>query len=262
MPYQQVGDIQLYYEIHGTGEPVLLLHGLGSSVEDWELQLPLFSQKYQVVVVDVRGHGRSDKPSGPYSVPQFAADITAFIEQLGLAPLHMLGLSMGGMIAFQTAVDRPDLLRSMVIVNSYPELVPHNLQDRITWYRRHVIVRLLGMKRMGNYLGGVLFPEAHQAEPRRLLAERWQKNDKKAYLAATQALYGWSMAARLGDIRCPTLIIAADQDYTPIADKEVYTAKIPGARLVIIPNSRHATPIDQPEVFNRTVLDFWESVRD
>ncbi|MCA9958095.1 MAG: alpha/beta fold hydrolase, partial [Anaerolineales bacterium] len=111
MPYQQVGDIQLYYEIHGTGEPVLLLHGLGSSVEDWELQLPLFSQKYQVVVVDVRGHGRSGKPSGPYSVPQFAADITAFIEQLGLAPLHMLGLSMGGMIAFQTAVDRPDLLR-------------------------------------------------------------------------------------------------------------------------------------------------------
>jgi len=262
MPTIQVRDTSLYYETAGSGLPVLLLHGLGSSTRDWQLQVPVFAQKYQVVMVDSRGHGRSAKPHGRYSVPQFTADIIAFMEALHIIPAHVLGLSMGGMIAFQMAVDRPELLRSMVIVNSYPELVPHSLSDYITWYRRHAIVQLMGMKRMGEYLGGVLFPEPHQGELRQTIAQRWLENDKRAYLASTRALFGWSMAARLGDIRCPTLIIAADQDYTPVAQKVEYTAKIPGAKLVVIPNSRHATPIDQPELFNRTVLEFWEEIGD
>ncbi|MCA9934300.1 MAG: alpha/beta fold hydrolase [Ardenticatenaceae bacterium] len=260
MPSIHVRDTTLYYETAGSGPPVLLLHGLGSSTRDWQLQVPVFAQTYEVVMVDVRGHGRSAKPRGPYSVPQFTADVVAFMEALHIAPVHMLGLSMGGMIAFQTAVDHPDLLRSMVIVNSYPELVPHSLSDYLTWYRRHAIVQLMGMKRMGQYLGKTLFPEPHQIELRQMIAQRWTENDKRAYMASTRALFGWSMAAHLGDIRCPTLIIAADMDYTPVAQKEAYTAKIPGARLVVIPNSRHATPIDQPELFNQTVLAFWEEI--
>lgn len=260
MPYQQQHDIQLYYEIHGEGAPVLLLHGLGSTAQDWELQVPLFAQKYQVVTVDVRGHGRSTKPAGPYSIPQFAADIATFCDALHLQSVHLLGISMGGMIAFQMAMDRPDLLRSLIIVNSYPEVVARNWQDRVTWYRRHVIIRLFGMKRLGAYLGKSLFPELHQAELQQTLAERWLKNDKQAYLASMQAIYGWSMADRLGDIHCPTLIITADQDYTSVASKEAYTAKIPDARLIVIPNSRHATPVDQPEQFNKAVLAFWETI--
>ncbi|MBE2198195.1 MAG: alpha/beta fold hydrolase [Anaerolinea sp.] len=260
MPYLQLRDITLYYDIQGNGDPVLLLHGLGSSSDDWELQVPIFAQTYQVVTVDTRGHGRSSKPPGPYSIPQFMADIAAFMETIGIAPAHVLGLSMGGMSAFQMAVDRPDLLRSLTIVNSYPELLPQTWQDRLAWQRRQVIIRLLGMKRMGVYLGGILFPEPHQAELRQILAQRWLQNDKKAYLASMHAIYGWSMAARLGEIRCPTLIITADHDYTPVADKAAYTAKIPGARLVVIPHSRHATPIDQPDLFNRAVLDFWQGL--
>ncbi len=260
MPTIHVNDTTLYYETAGSGPPVLLLHGLGSSTQDWELQIQAFTQRFEVVMVDARGHGRSAKPPGPYSVPQFTADIIAFMEDLQISPAHILGLSMGGMIAFQMAVDRPDLLRSLTIVNSYPELVAKNWRDRLTWYRRHFIVRLLGMQRMGAYLGGQLFPKPEQAELRQLIAQRWAQNDRRAYLAATQALYGWSMAHRLGDIRCPTLIITADQDYTPVAQKEAYTAQIPGARLVVIADSRHATPIDQAERFNGVVLDFWEKL--
>lgn len=260
MPTIQVRDTMLYYEVAGAGPPVLLLHGLGSSSEDWALQTPEFAKNYTVVTVDTRGHGRSAKPPGPYSIPQFAADVAALMACLEIVPAHVLGLSMGGMIAFQLAVDYPYLLRSMVIVNSYPELLPQNLAQRLAWYRRQVIIRLLGMKRMGQYLGGLLFPEPHQAELRQILAERWAKNDKRAYLATTKALYGWSLTRRLGEIRCPTLVITADQDYTPVAHKEAYTAKIPGARLVVIPNSRHATPVDQPERFNEVVLEFWEGV--
>ncbi len=262
MPHIQVNDTTLYYEIAGSGPPVLLLHGLGSSTQDWALQLPVFAPHYQVVAVDVRGHGRSAHPPGPYSVPQFSADIIALMERLSIAPAHLLGLSMGGMIAFQTAVDRPDLLRSLTIVNSYPELVAQNWRERFTWYRRLVIIRLLGMKRMGVYLGNQLFPQPEQAELRQLMAQRWAQNDQGAYLAATQALYGWSIANRLGDIRCPTLVITADQDYTPVAHKEAYTAQIPGARLVVIPHSRHATPIDQPDRFNEVVLGFWQEFEE
>ena len=118
MPLTRVGDIDVYYEKRGSGEPVLLIHGLGSSTEDWEYQVERLASRYTVVSYDVRGHGQTGKPRGRYSVAQFASDAAGLIERLGLGPVHVQGISMGGMIAFQLAVDKPDLVRSLTIVNS------------------------------------------------------------------------------------------------------------------------------------------------
>ena len=260
MPHQQVNGVSLYYEVMGAGEPVLLLHGLGSSLRDWERQLPVFVEHYQVIACDVRGHGRSSKPTGPYSVPQFTADIIALLHHLHVESAHVLGLSMGGMIAFQLAVDAPQLVKSLVIVNSGPELVPTTRQEHLAVWQRLLISRLMGPKKMGEVISQRLFPNPDQTEMRQTMASRWAENDKAAYLAATKALIGWSVTAQLPQIICPTLIITADQDYTPIAAKEAYMKQIAKAQLLVIENSRHATPIDQSERFNTAVLQFWATL--
>jgi 3-oxoadipate enol-lactonase len=256
MPTLQLHDIRLYYEIAGQGDPVVFIHGLGSSARDWEYQVPFFAPRYRVVVFDVRGHGRSDKPPGPYSVPLFAQDAAALIRALEAAPAHVVGISMGGMIALQLAVDEPALVRSLVVVNSGPELVVRTFRERLMILQRFLIVRLLGMRKMGEVLSQRLFPRPDQAPLRQMFVERWAENDPRAYREAMRALVGWSVADRLGDIRCPTLVIASDQDYTPVSAKEAYVARMPNARLVVIPDAHHAVTVERPEEFNQVLLDF------
>jgi len=256
MPTLQLHDIRLYYEVAGQGDPVVFIHGLGSSARDWEYQVPFFAPRYRVVVFDVRGHGRSDKPTGPYSVPLFAQDAAALIRALEAAPAHVVGISMGGMIALQLAVDEPALVRSLVVVNSGPELVVRTFRERLMILQRFLIVRLLGMRKMGEVLSQRLFPRPDQAPLRQMFVERWAENDPRAYREAMRALVGWSVADRLGDIRCPTLVIASDQDYTPVSAKEAYVARMPNARLVVIPDAHHAVTVERPEEFNQVLLDF------
>jgi pimeloyl-ACP methyl ester carboxylesterase len=256
MPTLQLHDIRLYYEVAGQGDPVVFIHGLGSSARDWEYQVPFFAPRYRVVVFDVRGHGRSDKPPGPYSVPLFAQDAAALIRALEAAPAHVVGISMGGMIALQLAVDEPALVRSLVVVNSGPELVVRTFRERLMILQRFLIVRLLGMRKMGEVLSQRLFPRPDQAPLRQMFVERWAENDPRAYREAMRALVGWSVADRLGDIRCPTLVIASDQDYTPVSAKEAYVARMLNARLVVIPDAHHAVTVERPEEFNQALLDF------
>ncbi|RLC97640.1 MAG: alpha/beta hydrolase, partial [Chloroflexi bacterium] len=134
MPNMNLGDIEIYYEMMGQGDPLLLIHGLGSSSQDWEMQLPELSSHFQVISIDLRGHGRSGKPPGPYSVSLLAEDTARLISELGLESVHILGISLGGMVAFQLTLDHPELVRSLVIVNSVPELIAHNFKDRIDYW--------------------------------------------------------------------------------------------------------------------------------
>ncbi|TFG47851.1 MAG: alpha/beta fold hydrolase, partial [Anaerolineales bacterium] len=136
MPFQKIGGIEFYYEIHGYGEPFLLLHGLGSSTRDWELQMGHFSNYFQVITMDLRGHGLSGKPPGPYSVRLFAADAAELLKVLSVHPAHILGISLGGMVALQLAVDYPDLCQSLVVVNSTAEMKPKTLNEIFALWQR------------------------------------------------------------------------------------------------------------------------------
>ena len=93
MPTANLGDIRLHYDTTGNGEPLLLTHGLGSSARDWENQVGYFADRYRVVTPDLRGHGKSDKPSGPYSIPLFTNDIAELVTTLDLGPTHVVGHS-------------------------------------------------------------------------------------------------------------------------------------------------------------------------
>lgn len=260
MPRCHVRDIELYYEIAGEGPPLLLLHGLGSSTRDWEHQLPHFAPHYQVINVDLRGHGRSDKPRGPYTVPIFADDVALLLRMLGCGPAHVVGLSLGGMIAFQLAVSAPELVRSLVIVNSSPFSLTRNWKERLTVMlliaTRWLVVRIWGMQKMGEIIAKGMLPGPENAEQRKVAAARWAENDKAAYLASVRALAGWSVRDRLPTIQCPTLVVAAEHDYLPLALKEEYVAQMPHAELTIIKGAHHFLPVEYPAEFNQVVGAF------
>ena len=256
MPYFDHEGCSLHYETYGDGSPVLLVHGLGSSAQDWEYQIPALAAHYQVIAVDVRGHGRSDKPHERYSIPGFSADIEALLEHLQLGPVHLVGLSMGGMIGFQLAVDQPQLLKSLTIVNSAPQVKVKSFDDFRQFAKRWLLARVFSMETIGKGLGRNLFPKPEQADLRNKIAKRWAQNDKRAYLASFSAIVGWGVQEKLSRIACPTLIVTADHDYTPVAQKQSYTRLIANAELIVIEDSRHATPLDQPEAFNRVLMRF------
>jgi len=260
MPTLRTNGIDLTYETSGQGETVLFLHGLGSRSDDWQLQTPAFAARYRVLTADMRGHGRTSKPPGPYSVPMMADDVLGLLDALGIDAAHVVGLSMGGMIAFQLAANHPERVRSLVIVNSGPELVAHSLADRLRILQRLLLARLFNPERTAHFLGPRLFPKPEQAQLREMFIAQWAQNDPAAYRAAMRALVGWSVLDRVGGIACPALVVSGDRDYTPAATKAAYVAMMPNARLVVIEDSGHATPIDQADRFNDCVLDFLAGV--
>jgi len=151
------------------------------------------------------------------------------------------------MVAFQLAVDRPDLVRSMVIINSGPDMVPRTLKLRFAFASRLFLLRALGPQRFAAAIGKRLFPRPEQAALRELTVARLGANAPDVYLRATQGLIGWSVLDRLGDITAPVLIISSERDYTPLAVKQEYAARLRNARVVELKDSGHAAPADQPE---------------
>ncbi len=248
----------IYYEIRGAGRPVLFLHGLGSSSQDWAAQWEAFTARHRMITVDLRGHGLSAKPRQSYSIPLFAKDVATLIRNLDIAPLDIVGISMGGMVALQLALDAPQNIRRLVIVNSTPTIRPQmfTFSQNLHFIQRRLVLMLFGMRGMGWYLSRLLFPVPEQAELRRVCRERWVKNDRRAYEASMRAIVRWNVTRRISEIKLPTLVIAGRQDFIPLSYKKAYTSLMPNANLVVIENSRHATPVDQMEAFNRIVLDF------
>ncbi|MEM9056389.1 MAG: alpha/beta hydrolase [Pseudomonadota bacterium] len=256
MPFATVNKVRLHYLDEGAGEPLVILHGLGSSSEDWREPCARFTGRYRVVVPDLRGFGLSDRPPGPYSVAQFAGDVRALLAQLGIDRCHLLGFSMGGAVAFQLALDDPSTVRSLLIVNSLPSFEADTWRKRFMVASRVAMARLVSMERLVRILATRMLPEPHQAELREVLIARHRSNDKASYLAAIRALVGWTVRPRLGELTLPALIVASDDDYTDVEEKRAAAAAMPNARLAVIANSRHVPYADQPEAFSRVVLDF------
>jgi 3-oxoadipate enol-lactonase len=256
MPKVASNQVNLYYEVSGAGQPLVFIHGLGSSTRDWEFQVSEFSKSYQVITIDLRGHGRSDKPAGPYQMSMFAADLAGLLRALGVGSAHIVGISLGGAVAFQFAIDYPARVKTLVIANSAPALggTPEQAAQEVG--RRVGIVQQHGMRAMGQALGPSLFPKPEHAGRRETFVERWAENDPQAYIEATRSMLGWDVTAQLGSIMCPTLIIAADQDYSPVALKEAYIKLMPNAQLVVIPDAHHATPMEEPQKFNAALARF------
>lgn len=261
MPIFHLQDFAMAYEDHGQGDPIVLIHGLGSSARDWEPQATALAERYRVIACDLRGHGQSGKPPGPYRMALLASDVAALIAHLALGKVHVIGISLGGMIAFQLALDHSACVRDVVIINSAPAVVPRTVTERFLVLQRRMALRYLSMDAVGQMVGKRLFPHAHQATLRETFRSRCAENDKAAYRATLDAILGWSVRERLHELTQRALVISGDRDYTPVSLKEEYVARMRDAELLVIADSGHATPIDQPAACNRALLAFLDGTR-
>ncbi|MBN2156905.1 MAG: alpha/beta hydrolase [Candidatus Lokiarchaeota archaeon] len=255
MPKALVNDIEMHYELRGSGKSLLLIHGLGSSGRDWEDFVQLLPN-FQIITIDLRGHGQTSKPKGPYSIKLFTHDIVSLLEFLKIQSTNVLGISLGGSIALQMAIDFPEYVKSITVINAPVEIQVDSFKMKMEALKRSLIVRLVGMKKMGEILATRLFVKPEQEDLRKMLIRRWAQNDKKAYLAAMHALMGWSVKAQLHKIKCPSLIIGSDDDYTPSSIKREYTALIPDANFIEIKDARHAVSAEKPEELSEIVRNF------
>ncbi len=259
MPKIKAGEVNLYYESIGEGDPVLLVPGLGGEGAYWQPQIGPFSERHQVVIHDHRGAGRSDRPIMKYSVEQMTADVLALMDALDIERAHLVGHSTGGAIGQIIAIEHPERLRGLVISNSWTKAD--------AFFTRCFEVRGELLRKSG--------PAAYQhAAPLFLYPSWWIRDngDRLAQGAAAglpgfppvevalsriDALLAFDRTAQLSTIRTPTLVVCAKDDHlTPAYYSEELAAAIPGAQLAMLERGGHACTQTVPEEFNERVLSF------
>ena len=254
----RVEGARLYFQTCGRGRPLLLLHGLGSSGRDWEYQVPALKRAHRLVIPDLRGHGASER-AGAYTVHQFARDAWALVDQLGCDEVDVLGHSMGGAVAMQMALDRPGAIGKLVLSNTLPSFLTDTLVRRWQLWSRLLMMSWFGPRRLSEVMTRRLYPRPDQAALRAKVARRNARNDKNVYLETVRALTRWSIRDRIGELKLPVLVLAAEFDYFGQPETDEFVAGLPDGRLVKFPGTRHGLPLELPAEFNRAVLEFLAS---
>lgn len=262
MPSVEVNGASIYYECEGRGPPLLLIHGLGSSGDDWAFQREEFARHFSLILPDLRGSGRSAKPPGPYSIAQFATDLWTLLDALGVESTNILGFSLGGAVAQEMALLQPLRVQRLVLCNALANYRTDTPRKWLEARMQVALVHALGLRRTAGLIANRLFPHEDQAPKRQRVIDVVGANPKKAYLATIRALIGWSALERIHAIACPVLILAAEFDYTPLAEKRAEAARFQDVEFVVIEGSRHGTPFDAIEEFNARVVEFLANESD
>ena len=254
----------LYYEVHGEGPALVLVMGIGYDSSLWTLaQVPALSAQFRVVLVDNRDAGRSSKAGHPYSIADMADDLAGVLDALGIQRTHLLGLSMGGMIAQEFALRHADRLDRLVLAGT-GAAPARSAVDPIqiwSWVKTNDATgKVFGGQQLAS-LFSTSFLRNHEAvqETTALLASNPYPMGPEAYGRQADAYLRFDALSRLGAITAPTLVVVGEQDLLtpPWIAREVADA-IPGARFEVIrgDGSSHVVPIERPDDFNRLVSDF------
>lgn len=259
MPKIQVADGEIYYEEHGSGEPLILVSGLNGVGRYWAPQVPVFAQRYRVITYDQRGTGQSDKLQRAFSIDQMASELAGLMDGLGIERAHLVGLSTGGAIGQTLAIEQPQRVGKLVMCSTWTHCDP--------WFRRLFEARREMYRQCGPALHAMFHPlwlyshdyiNAHDAE----IDEERSRNTAAAppvevSTGRIDALLAFDRRAGLPKIKAPTLIVASTNDYiTPSYYAEALGKAIPGAKLVVLDGGGHSLSKTRPEEFNRLVLEF------
>jgi pimeloyl-ACP methyl ester carboxylesterase len=248
-----------YLDPNPAGHPaVLLLHGLGADASSWTLQLPaLTGAGFRPIATDIPGFGQSPYDGCGWSIRRMAADMASLLEELQTGPAHVVGLSMGGTIAQQFALNNPHLTRRLVLVSTFAVLRPDTLSGWLYFVQRFILVNTLGLPAQARVVAQRVFPGPHYGQLREMLVETISRADPRAYRKAMASLGLFNSVKRLGEIKVPTLVVTGAGDTTVTrARQRLLVDGIPAARQVIIPDAGHAVPVDQAERFNQELLAF------
>ena len=246
MPTTKVGDIDIYYEIHGEGEPLLLINGYGQYSGHWAGLVPIFSREYKVIIFDNRGTGRSDKPKLEYTAKMMAADAKGLLDAIGIKRAHIFGVSMGGMISQEFALNYPDTVISLILGCTEcggkhavkqsreqldflfgPEMAKRPVEER---------ARLTAP-----WLWSQEFIDKHpQAVDVYVEITAKYPTPTRGYACQASVIRTIETYDRLPQIKAPTLVIAGDSDrIIPHENSKIIASRIPGTELVILKNSGH-----------------------
>jgi 3-oxoadipate enol-lactonase len=268
MPHVTHAGARIYWEEAGQDgrdgqdvarDPLLLIMGLGATLEWWYRLMPILSARCRTIVFDNRGAGRSDVAPGPYALPEMAADAAAVLDAAGVASAHVFGASMGGMIAQELALNHPARVRSLVLgctacggaqaVLAKPEVLAA-LGARATMTRKEALWA------MAPYIFDASTPRELVGEDIAMWLRATVSND--GYFAQLQAIRSWSGTYdRLGGIAMPTLVIHGETDrLVPPENGRIIANAIPGARLVMLPNASHVFFTDQRDATSEAIRSF------
>lgn len=255
MHYVDLNGVHLRYLEQGNGPVLLMIHGLGATHADWQNQLDFFARVFRVIAPDLRGHGDSEG-EGPFNVDRLATDLSQLMDILKVGSFFVMGHSMGGAVAMQLALFKPERVKKLVLADTLPSFVPNSFKKRLRLWTRLFILRFLGPDAMARYSARRLFPQADQAPLRELIIRHNNRTPKSVYLALLRALSKWSVTDRLSWLRMPVFVIAGDQDYFLPEEAQTFAENLPDGRCRIFEGARHHLPLERTEDFNRVVMDF------
>jgi len=257
----QTNGAQLYYERKGQGEPLLLVHGLLFSAESWRDQLDSLSELYDVIAVDLRGQHRSQTTGdlADYDLWNQVEDIHGLISELGIAPVHYAGLSMGGMIGMRLAIRHPEDLRELILLDTSARGEDPDKIERYEAMRQ--VIKNGEIDRVLPALPPVFFADAYVTDhPERV--EAWfaslRHGNSDGFEMASRAVdYRDDIADQIEKIRLPALVIHGREDVPiPLAEGELIAARIRGARLEVVEGAGHQSNMDHPDEVTRLIRDF------
>lgn len=269
MPFVQTNGIKLYYELHGNGEPLVLIPGIGYDRWMWHRMIPGLDDHFQVISIDNRGAGQSDKPAGPYTAQLLAADIVGMLDDFGIAKAHILGHSMGGFIAQALAIDYPERVDRLILSATNfggPRHVPISAEamavltdvsgDPIARLRRGIVISCApGFAEANSEFVAywVNYRIAHPIDPA----------GYQAQLAIGMGLLAEaaSFEHRLAGVAAPTLILFGAHDrVVPQANAALLAASLPDARVEILPDAGHFFPFETPDAASAAVIQFLKGI--
>ena len=206
MPVTHVGDIDMYYEVHGSGDPIVLIGGLANDLSEWEWLVNWCAQTSRVLAFDNRGAGRTDKPDAPYTIPMMANDTAGLMEVAGMSRATVLGVSMGGRIALDLALEHPERVARLILVSTRATARPPDSP--------------ISRMEMLSILSGLVF-RGKYPQPRYAFAH--QREASRSY----------DCSDRLGEIRVPTTILHGRRDrIAPLREAEAMHRGISGSTIV------------------------------
>ena len=257
---------RIHYEVAGSwrGEPLLLIQGLGADRRGWTFQRLALGRRHRLYLVDNRGVGGSGKPSGPYDLEVMAADARAVLDAEGVASAHVMGASMGGVIAQLLAVRSPERVRSLVLACTACSHQQWRRDLLASWAR---LAEERGMGAVSAKALRWLIGPRHRRRfglPLSVLAPLVLNASPAAFTSQVAAILGQpdESAGALAALDVPTLVIVGTQDVlTPMADAEELVDRIPSAQLVVLSGASHGLMLDRAGEFNAAVLEFLSTVR-